>query len=250
MRINKYLTVHGVCSRRQADELITRGLVAIDGQQAVLGTIVPDGALVTVRGEPVQAKPAPLYIKLNKPLGIECTTDRSVPDNIIDFIDHPQRIFPIGRLDKFSTGLILLTNDGDIVNRILRSQFGNEKEYVVKLDRPFEQSFLTALSRGVEIEGVPTLPCVARRMGAATFQIILKQGRNRQIRKMVEALGFRVVELKRVRIMHITLGELPLGGWRELSSKELELLLKQVQAQQALAQPTHPSDEGLDDGEG
>lgn len=244
MRINKYLTVHGVCSRRQADDWISRGLVAIDGKTAPLGAIVPEGAIVSVRGEPIQAKPEPLYLKLNKPLGIECTTDRSVPDNIIDFIGHPQRIFPIGRLDKYSTGLLLLTNDGDIVNRILRSQFGNEKEYVVKLDKPFEQSFLSALSKGVEIDGVLTFPCTARRMGAATFQIILKQGRNRQIRKMVEALGFRVVELKRVRIMHITLGDLPLGAWRPLTPRELHQLMATLDAQ------AHEGAEGLEDGEG
>lgn len=228
MRINKYLTHHGVCSRRQADVLIERGKVMLEGRVAVLGDQVPEGAVVTVNGIPVETRKKPIYIKLYKPPGIVCTSDRNEPDNIIDYVQHPERIFPIGRLDKFSSGLILLTNDGDIVNKILRSQYGNEKEYLVKIDQPFDQRFVSSMAQGVEILGRMTLPCTVRRLGSRAIQIILKQGRNRQIRRMVETLGYRVTDLKRTRVMHIGLDDMVMGEWRELDADELQLLLERV----------------------
>ena len=225
MRINKYISEAGICSRRQADEWIAAGRVTVNGQTAVLGTRVGPGDVVSVDGRRVGAAKKHVYIALNKPVGIECTTDPGTPDNIVDFVNYPGRIFPIGRLDKNSSGLILLTNNGDIVNEILRAANGHEKEYVVAVDRDITDRFLLEMGRGVPILGTVTRPCKIWRTGKRTFRIILTQGLNRQIRRMCEALGYRVVRLRRERIINLTLGDLQVGQWRKLKLKEVRALL-------------------------
>ena len=197
----------------------------VNGATAVLGTQVADGDEVLLDGRPVAARPQRVYLALNKPVGIECTTDRDVPDNIVDFIAHRERIFPIGRLDKDSEGLILLTNDGDIVNRVLRAEHEHEKEYIVSVDRPLTPEFLSGLARGVPILGTVTNPCRVRQVGRNTFRIVLTQGLNRQIRRMCEHFDYTVRRLQRVRIMHIHLGDLPVGKWRPLTEAEVRPLL-------------------------
>lgn len=239
IRINKYLTAQGFCSRRVADELIREGVVSINGRAASLGDQVGPDDVVHVRDTIVATKNTQVYIKLHKPPGITTTTEKSDPDNIIDFVNHPKRIFPIGRLDKYSSGLILLTDDGEIVNKVLRSRYEHEKEYIVKVDRPFDQAFLTAMSSGVDVLGRPTLPAQVSRLGARTFKIVLTEGRNRQIRRMCEALEYRVAALKRVRIMNIELGDLPIGQWRDLTPEELKGLFARIDAAEARA----PGDE-------
>jgi 23S rRNA pseudouridine2604 synthase len=221
MRINKYISETGVCSRREADAWIAAGRVAINGETASLGSKVSESDRVTVDGRPIGARKPVVYIALHKPVGITCTTERSVAGNIVDFVGHPERIFPIGRLDKDSEGLILLTNDGDIVNEVLRAEHAHEKEYIVTLERPVTPEFLAAMEAGVEILGKRTRPCVATAVARKVFRIVLTQGLNRQIRRMCEALGHRVTRLHRVRIMHISLGELPSGSWRALDPDEV-----------------------------
>lgn len=221
MRINKYLGETGACSRREADAWVEAGRVTVNGVRAVLGTKVAEGDVVLVDGEPLRAKPKRVYLALNKPAGIECTTDRDVPGNIVDFVGHRERIFPIGRLDKDSEGLILLTNDGDIVNTILRAEHEHEKEYVVAVDRPLTPEFLDGMARGVPILGTVTNPCRVTPVGRNTFRIVLTQGLNRQIRRMCEHFGYTVRRLQRVRIMHVHLGDLPSGRWRNLTPSEL-----------------------------
>ena len=221
MRINKFISESGVCSRREADTWIAAGRVAINGETASLGSKVSEADRVTVDGRPIGARKPVVYIALHKPVGITCTTERSVAGNIVDFVGHPERIFPIGRLDKDSEGLILLTNDGDIVNEVLRAEHAHEKEYIVTLERPVTPEFLAAMEAGVEILGTRTRPCVATPVARKVFRIVLTQGLNRQIRRMCEALGHRVTRLRRVRIMHIALGELPSGRWRDLDPDEL-----------------------------
>jgi len=225
VRINKYLAETGVCSRREADALIEGGRVTVNGARAVLGTKVNEGDAVLLDGAPLRARPKKLYLALNKPIGIECTTDRSVPGNIVDFVGHRERLFPIGRLDKDSAGLILLTNDGDIVNTVLRAENEHEKEYVVAVDRPLTVEFLEGMARGVPILDTITNPCRIAQVGRNTFRIVLTQGLNRQIRRMCEYFGYTVRSLKRVRIMHIELGDLPEGRWRSLTPAELKALL-------------------------
>lgn len=227
MRLNKFISETGVCSRREADQWIEAGRVRVNGQIAPLGTQVQDGDEVRVDGRVVGAKRRAVYLALNKPVGITCTTERHVAGNIVDFIGHPERIFPIGRLDKDSEGLILLTNHGDIVNEILRVENRHEKEYVVTLDRPFPDRFLADMARGVPLRelGVTTLPCTLSRTGARSFRIILTQGLNRQIRRMCEHFGYQVQRLQRLRIVNIQLGDLPRGRWRNLSESELRGLL-------------------------
>ncbi len=228
MRLNKFLSESGACSRREADTLIEEGRVTVNGKPAVLGTQVEEGDDVRLDGDRVgqaRKKVRPVYIALNKPTGITCTTERHVAGNIIDFVNHPERIFPIGRLDKDSEGLILLTNDGDIVNEVLRAEHNHEKEYVVGVDRPYDSSFVEQMSAGVRLSDATTKPCRVERLGAKVFRIVLTQGLNRQIRRMCEALGYTVEALQRVRIMHIKLGELPLGRWRQLSPAEIAPLL-------------------------
>ncbi len=225
MRLNKFLAEAGACSRREADQWIEAGRVTVNGARAVLGTQVNDGDDVRVDGQPLRSRPKRVYLALNKPIGIECTTDRDVPGNIVDFVGYPERIFPVGRLDKDSEGLILLTNDGDIVNTILRAENEHEKEYLVAVDRPLTPAFLAGLAAGVPILGTVTNPCKVTQVGRNTFRIVLTQGLNRQIRRMCEHFDYTVRRLQRVRIMHVHLGSLPVGRWRELSATELRGLL-------------------------
>ena len=223
VRINKYLSEVGYCSRRIADRLIEEGKVTINGKVPEIGTKVEEGDQVEVKGQRIEKsrKQKNIYLAFNKPIGIVCTTNRRVdPDNIIDFIKYPSRIFPIGRLDKLSEGLIFLTNDGDIVNKILRARNNHEKEYIVKVNRPINNDFIQSMSNGVEILDTITKNCLVRQLGPRKFKIILTQGLNRQIRRMCEALGYRVRSLKRVRIMNIKL-DVPTGEYRELSKEEL-----------------------------
>jgi 23S rRNA pseudouridine2604 synthase len=228
VRLNKYLSESGACSRREADELIEEGRVTINGKPAPLGAQVNEGDEVKLDGDLVGAarkKTRPVYIALNKPVGITCTTERHVAGNIVDFVDHPERVFPIGRLDKDSEGLILLTNDGDIVNEVLRAEHAHEKEYVVGVDRQITPEFVTSMASGVRLSDATTKPCKVDKLGAKVFRIILTQGLNRQIRRMCEAHGYTVEALQRVRIMHIKLGQLPIGRWRNLSEQEVKALL-------------------------
>jgi 23S rRNA pseudouridine2604 synthase len=225
VRLNKFLSETGVCSRREADAWIEAGRVQVNGVTAVLGTQVAEGDEVLLDGKPVAARPQRVYLALNKPVGIECTTDRDVPGNIVDFVGYHERIFPIGRLDKDSEGLILLTNDGDIVNRVLRAEHGHEKEYIVSVDRPLTPEFLAGMARGVPILGTVTNPAKVRQIGRNTFRIVLTQGLNRQIRRMCEHFDYTVRRLQRVRIMHIHLGDLPVGKWRPLTEAEVRPLL-------------------------
>jgi 23S rRNA pseudouridine2604 synthase len=227
MRLNKFISETGVCSRREADAWIEAGRVTVNGERAVLGTKVEEGDDVRVDGRQVGTAKEHVYIALNKPVGIICTTERDVRDNIVDFVRHKDRIFPIGRLDRDSEGLILLTNHGDIVNEILRSENDHEKEYVVTVDRPVTEIFLNGMASGVRILGTVTKPCRVQRIAPSTFRIILTQGLNRQIRRMCSFFGYKVVRLQRVRIMNITLDTLKVGQWRELGRDEVrELLIK------------------------
>jgi len=221
LRLNKYISETGVCSRRQADQWIEAGRVTLNGVRAQLGLKVEADDEVRVDGELIGARKKPIYIALNKPAGITCTTETHVEDNIVDFVGHPERIFPVGRLDKDSEGLILLTNDGDIVNEILRSENEHEKEYLVRVNRPITDLSLGMLASGVKIMGVTTKPCKVTRVGRDDFCIILTQGLNRQIRRMCSALGYRVERLRRVRIINIDLGTLAPGEWRYLSEAEV-----------------------------
>jgi 23S rRNA pseudouridine2604 synthase len=224
MRINKFISESGVCSRREADTWIEAGRVAINGRLATLGSKVEAGDRVTVDGEAVGPRKPIAYIALHKPVGVTCTTEREVADNIVDFVGYPERIFPIGRLDKDSEGLILLTNDGDIVNEILRAEHAHEKEYIVTVDLPVTDAFLHQMERGVDILGTRTRPAQAARVARCVFRIVLTQGLNRQIRRMCETLGYRVKRLRRIRIMHIELGDLATGEWRDLTPAEVREL--------------------------
>lgn len=226
IRLNKYIASSGICSRREADKLIESGKVSVNGIVADLGTRVLDGDSVEVEGKSVTPEDSMIYIAFNKPLGITCTTDRRDPSNIIDYINFSERIFPIGRLDKNSSGLILLTNNGDIVNTLLRSENGHEKEYVVTIDRPYDKEFIKTMSTGVPVLGRMTLPAEVIPVNAKTFRIILKQGMNRQIRRMCEYLGYKVTRLKRIRFMNIKLGDLETGKWRYLTATEKKELIK------------------------
>jgi 23S rRNA pseudouridine2604 synthase len=225
MRLNKYISETGVCSRREADAWIEAGRVMVNGALAVLGTQVDEGDTVCVDGKPVGHSKQHVYIALNKPPGITCTTERDVKGNIVDFIGHRDRIFPIGRLDKDSEGLILLTNNGDIVNEILREENAHEKEYLVTVDRPPTELFLNGMASGVRILGTVTKPCQVTRVDRCTFKIILTQGLNRQIRRMCSFFGYKVVKLQRVRVINVTLSGLKLGQWRELKSAEVRGLV-------------------------
>lgn len=220
-RLNKYISETGFCSRREADRLIEQQRVTINGKVPEMGTKVLPGDNVEIDGKPVRSKEKPIYIALNKPTGITCTTERDVPGNIVDFVGHHKRIFPIGRLDKPSDGLIFLTNDGDIVNKILRAGNNHEKEYVVRVDKPVTKDFLKKMSSGVAILDTVTLPCQVTQETKFSFRITLTQGLNRQIRRMCEALGYDVLKLRRVRIMNVSLDGIPNGKWRYLSEEEV-----------------------------
>ncbi|MDT3429022.1 23S rRNA pseudouridine2604 synthase [Paenibacillus forsythiae] len=220
MRINKFISETGFCSRREADKLVESGRVTINGERAVLGSQAEAGDDVRIDGKRLESESRTVYIALNKPTGITSTTERHVKGNIVDFVGHHERIFPIGRLDKDSEGLILLTNDGDIVNKILRAEGRHEKEYVVTVDRPVTPSFIAGMSSGVKILGAKTLPCKVTRISERVFRIILTEGKNRQIRRMCSAFGYEVRRLQRIRIMNIRLGSLQSGAWRELTAAE------------------------------
>lgn len=232
IRINRFLSDAGVCSRREADKHIADGKVMIDGIPAIMGSKVYPSNTVTFFGKPVKIKNKKVLIAFNKPRGIVCTTDSREPDNIVDFINYPSRIYPIGRLDKDSEGLILLTNDGSIVNRILRARYGHEKEYIVTVNKEITKEFVMRMSEGVPILDTVTKPCKVIVINKNTFRIILTQGLNRQIRRMCEHLGYRVTKLVRIRIMNINLGKLKSGAWRNVTDKELKELNRLIKNDQ------------------
>ena len=228
IRLNKYIASSGLCSRREADTLIESGKVTINGETAVQGSKVMDSDIVLVNGRKVTPDDDMIYIAFNKPLGVTCTTDKRDPSNIIDYIGFDERIFPVGRLDKNSSGLILLTNDGSIVNKLLRAENGHEKEYLVTVNRPYDKNFLRSMESGVPVLGQLTLPCKLKPSGDKSFKIILHQGLNRQIRRMCEYLGYKVTRLKRNSFMNIELGGLETRKWRYLTSSEKKELLKDI----------------------
>lgn len=228
MRINKYIGESGKASRRGADRLVNEGRVTINGELAALGSVVQAGDDVRIDDQPVYVETEKVYMALNKPVGITSTTDSDIAGNIVDLMNHPLRVFHIGRLDKDSEGLILMTNDGDIVNPILRSEHQHEKEYIVSVDKPIKRDFLRRMSAGVEILDTTTLPCKVTQLSKFDFKIILTQGLNRQIRRMTAALGYKVVHLRRIRIMNIHLGDLPHGKWRNLTKQELIDLFEEL----------------------
>ena len=236
-RLNKFISETGFCSRREADKLIEQGRVTLNGKKPEVGTKVLEGDEVLVDGKPLNSKKAPIYIAFNKPVGITCTTERHIKGNIIDYIKHPERIFPIGRLDKPSEGLIFLTSDGDIVNKILRAGNNHEKEYLVTVDKPISRDFIKKMGSGVPILNTVTKKCKVSQENRQRFRIILTQGLNRQIRRMCEVLGYHVLKLKRVRIMNITLEGLSSGQWRYLSAEEIgqinSLVAKSVKTEEA-----------------
>ena len=231
MRLNKYISDSGHCSRREADRLIASRKVTLNDRIARIGDIWAEGDEVLVDGQRLFVRTAQpgvrkyVYIALYKPVGITCTTETAVKGNIVDFVDHQQRVFPIGRLDKDSEGLILLTSNGDIVNELLRSENNHEKEYLVGVNRPVTEEFLIGMARGVRVHGQMTKPCRTQRIAKFGFRIVLTQGLNRQIRLMADAFGYRVKQLCRVRIVNIKLGALRVGQWRNLSDAELRGLL-------------------------
>jgi 23S rRNA pseudouridine2604 synthase len=221
--LNKYISASGFCSRREADKLIEQARVTINGELVISPVPVNPGDVVEIDGEPIhKQKKRPIYIAFNKPVGVTSTTDLKDKTNIISFIGHPKRIFPVGRLDKDSDGLILLTNDGDIVNKILRASNNHEKEYIVTVDKAVTPEFIKQMSSGVPVLGEMTKKCFVRQEGGRRFRIILTQGLNRQIRRMCEYLGYKVMTLTRVRIMKVELGNLPVGKWRYLTLPEIE----------------------------
>ncbi|WP_221373231.1 23S rRNA pseudouridine(2604) synthase RluF [Clostridium perfringens] len=221
VRLNKYISETGFCSRREADKLIEQGRVKIDGVKASTGMKVSKGQSVSIGGKPLKVENELVYIALNKPVGITCTTESKIKGNIVDFINHEKRIFPIGRLDKDSQGLIFMTNDGDIVNKILRAGNNHEKEYIVTVNKPITDEFIKGMSNGVPILGTVTKKCLVKKESKNSFRIILTQGLNRQIRRMCEYFGYDVKKLERIRIMNVSLGNLKIGSWRYLTKKEL-----------------------------
>jgi 23S rRNA pseudouridine2604 synthase len=225
MRLNKFISETGVCSRREADKWIEAGRVSVNGQAATLGTQVEAADEVRVDGRAIGAPAQHVYLAFNKPVGITCTTELHIRGNIIDYIKYPQRIFPIGRLDKDSEGLILLTNNGDIVNEILREENEHEKEYLVAVDRDLTDAFLRGMASGVRILDTVTKRCEVERTGKRQFRIVLTQGLNRQIRRMCEVYDYKVTALRRLRVINVTLDGLKIGKWRELSREEVRGLL-------------------------
>ncbi|KZN69355.1 23S rRNA pseudouridine(2604) synthase RluF [Pseudoalteromonas luteoviolacea] len=220
-RLNKYISETGFCSRREADTFISEGRVSVNGQVAEMGLKVTDNDEVLIDNKPLKAKPKRVYIAYNKPVGVTCTTERKIKSNIVSAINYPERIFPIGRLDRPSEGLIFLTNEGDIVNKILRAGNNHEKEYVVTVDKPIDDNFIKGMRSGVPILGTVTKKCVVKKNGPKKFTIVLTQGLNRQIRRMCEYFGYEVDTLKRVRIMNVNLNGLRPGQWRHLSENEM-----------------------------
>jgi len=221
-RLNKFISETGFCSRREADKYIESGKVTINGFKAEVGIQVCEGDIVKVNGRPLKEKPKAVYIAYNKPVGVTCTTEGKIQSNIIRAINYPERIFPIGRLDRPSEGLIFLTNEGDIVNKILRAGNNHDKEYVVKVDKPLNTTFVQKMSNGIPILGTITKKCTVKQIGKDSFSMILTQGLNRQIRRMCEYLGYEVITLQRTRIMNVTLKGLPVGKWRHLTESEMK----------------------------
>ena len=229
-RLNKYISESGLCSRREADRYIEQGLVSINGVKAKIGRQVFAGDKVVVNGDEIEPKKVDelIFIAFNKPVGITCTTEAGTNNNIVDYINYGQRIFPVGRLDKDSQGLIFLTSNGDIVNKILRAGNNHEKEYLVTVNKPITDNFIETMSTGVSILGVSTKKCFVKKETPLLFRIVLIQGLNRQIRRMCEQLGYEVTKLERVRIMNISLKNLPVGDWRELSKKEMDIIYDMI----------------------
>ncbi len=244
MRINKYISDSGYCSRREADKLIEQGHVTINEKKASVGSLVQAGQEVKVFGERVVCNTQSIFIAYNKPVGVVCTTDPSDRNNIIDAVGHDERVFPIGRLDKDSQGLIILTNDGDIVNKMLRVNNNHDKEYSVTVDKLVTEDFVTRMQVGVPILGVVTRKCEVEKTGTHSFRIVLRQGLNRQIRRMCEHFGYKVVKLERTRVMHIKLGNIKLGQWRNLAAEDIEILRKKtalsVKTEEASTKKTKP----------
>jgi len=228
-RINKYISETGFCSRREADKLVEKGQVFIDGKRAEMGSKVSPGQQVKVNGRIIQVDVERVYIVFNKPVGVVSTTDPKEKHNIVKYINHPQRIFHIGRLDKDSQGLILLTNDGDIVNKILRAGNNHEKEYIVTVNKPITDEFIHKMKSGIPMLGTVTKPCKIEKISPTIFRIILIEGLNRQIRRMCEYLDYDVRKLERIRIMNITLGKLGIGEWRELTKEEMAAMEKLIE---------------------
>ena len=250
IRINKYISESGLCSRREADRFIERGVVFINERKANIGDLVKAGDSVRVNGnelEPFQSEDI-IFIALNKPVGITSTTEENVHNNIVQFVNHSKRIFPIGRLDKESQGLIFLTNKGDMVNKILRSGNNHQKEYVVTVNKPLTQNVITGMANGVPILGVTTKKCKVVQEGVNTFRIILIQGLNRQIRRMCEYYGYDVIKLERVRIMNIDLKGLPVGDWRDLTEKEIKVIYSLLEESSGVdekkSKPKQPAKKG------
>lgn len=227
-RINKFLSESGVCSRRAADKLIEEGRVLVDGVVAVMGTKVQEGQSVTVDGKEINKEEEQIIVVLNKPVGIVCTAEKKEKNNVIDFINYPKRIFPVGRLDKDSQGLLLLTNDGNLMNDILKASNGHEKEYIVTVDKMVTPEFIKGMSSGVPVLDRITSPCFVEALGEKKFRIILTQGLNRQIRRMCEFFGYNVVKLERIRIMNLRLEGLKIGEYRPISQDEREKLYKLI----------------------
>ena len=230
IRINKFISETGFCSRREADKLVEQGRVTLNAKIAVLGDKASESDDVRVDGKTLKSKKAGVYIAFNKPVGITCTTERNIKGNIIDYIQHSERIFPIGRLDKPSEGLIFLTSDGDIVNKILRAGNNHEKEYLVTVDKAITPDFVHKMSAGIPILDTVTKKCFVKKESTYVFTIVLTQGLNRQIRRMCEYLGYNVTKLKRVRIMNVTLQNLPVGKWRDLTEVEMNFINAAVES--------------------
>lgn len=230
IRLNKFIAESGICSRREADKFIEKGVVVINGRKAVIGDVVKPNDKVSVNGHKLEplSEENKIYIAFNKPVGVTCTTEESTKGNIVDYVNHSSRIFNIGRLDKDSQGLILLTNDGDIVNKILRAENAHQKEYIVTVDKPITPEFIIKMRSGVPILGVVTKKCAVEMIAPFVFRITLIQGLNRQIRRMCEYFGYEVRKLERTRIMNISLTGIPLGEWRDLTEKELEVLFSML----------------------
>ncbi len=228
MRINKYLSDRGVCSRREADRRIEAGRVTVNGETAELGQRISENDLLAIDGHPIDPVTEKFYLMLNKPAGVICTTAKEDPDNIIDYVNFHERVYPVGRLDKTSVGLIILTNDGAFMNELLRSRNEHEKVYQVTVDRSVTPKFLEEMASGVPILDTVTKPCQVTKLDVRQFEIILTQGLNRQIRRMCEALGYRVVHLERTRILSLELGNLPRGKWKHIPHEQLERLKKEI----------------------
>ena len=226
IRLNKYLSDAGICSRRQADRWIEEKRITVNGEIAGMGMKVAPDSEVCLDGKPIKKEEKKVLLAMNKPAGIVCTAEKRERNNIVDYMKYPKRIYPVGRLDKDSTGLLLLTNDGELVNKIMRAGNYHEKEYLVSVNKPVTEEFCRKMSRGVAILDTVTRPCKVEKTGEKSFRIILTQGLNRQIRRMCEYFGYRVITLKRIRIMNIHLDDLPMGQWRYLTPKEIETLKK------------------------